>query len=153
LFDADGDGKADLCAWSRAPDGLRGELWFAPGRDPASGRALAALPGDLAAPGCNPAITLTRVGPAMVVLDFDPRCGARAREHGARWVAAFRLVPSGPPELGLEIRLGVPAEGEALSVAVDGKDRDGDGRGDLTVTVSLAGAPRPLPGGGSAAAV
>jgi len=153
LFDADGDRKPDLIAWSRAPDGLRGEVWFAPGKDPGAGRTLAALPGDLAAPGCNPSVALTRIGAGMVVLDFDPRCGARARDRAARWVAVFRLVPGAAPELGLEIRLGTPAEGESLAVALDGRDRDGDGRGDLTATVSLGGAPRPLAAGGNASAV
>jgi hypothetical protein len=152
VLDADGDGKPDLLAWSRAQDGLRGELWFASGKDPASGRALIALPGDLAVPGCAPSVSLTRIGPGAVALDFDPRCSARVRDRGARWVAVFRLASGGPPELGLELRLGAPAEGESLAVALDGRDRDGDGRGDLTATLTLSGAPHPLPAGGEAKA-
>src|SRR5580692_8334156 len=53
VLDADGDGKDDLLAWSRSPDGLRGELWFAPGSAPATGRAVASLPADVAVPGCS----------------------------------------------------------------------------------------------------
>jgi hypothetical protein len=144
VLDADGDRKTDLVAWSRAPDGLRGEVWFAPGKDPAAGRTLAALPGDLAAPGCAPRATLTGIASSLIVFDFDPRC-PRTRERAARWIAVFRLVPGAPPELGLEVRAGAPADGETLAVAVDGRDRDGDGRGDFTITLSLSGAPRPLP--------
>ena len=151
VFDADGDGKPDLIAWARAPDGLRGEIWFAPGKDPANGRTLAALPGDLAAPGCAPSVALTRTGASIVVFDFDPRCGARARDRAARWIAVFRLGSGGPPELGLELRLGAPADGESLAVTVDGRDRDGDARGDFTATIALGGVPRPLLAGGSAA--
>jgi hypothetical protein len=146
VLDADGDHKNDLVAWSRAPDRLRGEVWFAPGKDPAAGRILAALPGDLAGPGCAPSTTLTRIAASLIVFDFDPRC-PRGRERAARWIAVFRLVAGAPPELGLEVRAGAPAEGETLAVAVDGRDRDGDGRGDFTVTLSLSGAPRPLPRG------
>jgi hypothetical protein len=149
VFDADGDGKPDLIAWSRAPDGLRGEVWFAGGKDPANGRTLVALPG--AVPGCNPSATLTRIGAGMFVFDVDPRCGARARDRGARWIAVFRLVPGAPPELGLELRLGVPAEGETLAVALDGRDRDADGRGDLTAAITLSGAARPAAGGSASA--
>ncbi len=152
IFDADGDAKPDLIAWARAPDGLRGEVWFAPGASPGTGRTLAALPGDLASPGCNPLASLTRIGPGTVVFDFDPRCGARARDRAARWIAVFRLAPGAPPELGLELRLGAPADGESLAVTVDGRDRDGDGRGDFTATIALGGAPRPLIAGGNAAA-
>jgi len=152
VLDADGDDKPDLIAWARAPDGLRGEVWFAPGKSPEAGRTLAALPGDLAAPGCNPSASLTRIGAAMVVFDFDPRCGARARDRAAHWIAVFRLVAGAPPELGLELRLGAPADGESLAVTLDGRDRDGDGRGDLTATLSLGGAPRPLVAAGNAAA-
>ncbi len=152
VFDADRDDKPDLLAWARAPDGLRGEVWFASGKSPDAGRTLAALPGDLAAPGCNPAASLTRIGADMVVFDFDPRCGARARDHAARWIAVFRLAAGAPPELGLELRLGAPADGESLAVTLDGRDRDGDGRGDLTAIITLGGAPRPLAAGGNAAA-
>lgn len=152
ICDADGDQKPDLIAWAHAPDGLRGEIWFAPGASPANGRTLAALPPDLAAPGCAPKASLTRIGAGIVVFDFDPRCGPRERERGARWLAVFRLLGGAPPELGLELRLAAPADGESLGITVDGRDRDGDGRGDFTATLSLSGAPRPIAGGGSAAA-
>src|SRR5579862_8771156 len=74
VLDVDGDGKDDLLAWSRAPDGLRGELWLAPGRDPAAGRAVATLPGDVAVPGCGAGVTLSQIGPRMIALDYEPRC-------------------------------------------------------------------------------
>ena len=150
VLDVDGDGKPDLLAWSRGPDGLRGELWFAPGSNPAGGRIVAALPADLAAAGCNAVATLSQIGPGAALFDFAPRCPARLRERAARWIAVVRLAAT--PEIGLELRLGAPADGESLQVAVDGRDRDGDGRGDVTITVTLTGAARPLPPGGSAAA-
>jgi hypothetical protein len=149
--DVDGDGTPDLVAWSRSPDGLRGEVWFASGKAPTSGRTVVALPGDLAGPGCTTHASFTRLGPAILALDVDPRCPARGRDRGARWIAILRLS-AGAPELGLELRIAAPADGETIAVALDGRDRDGDGRGDLTVTLTLSGAPRPLPGGGSAAA-
>jgi hypothetical protein len=152
VFDADGDGKPDLLAWSRAPDGLRGEIWFAPGKAPAEGRAVVALPADLASPGCNPTTALARIGAGMASFDFDPRCAGRAREKSARWIAVFRAKSGGAPELGLELRVAPLAEGETLAIALDGRDRDGDGRGDVTAAITLSGAPKPLPSGGSAQA-
>jgi hypothetical protein len=150
--DVDGDGTPDLVAWARSPDGLRGEVWFASGKAPAAGRTVVALPGELAGPGCGPRASLARLGPGMIALDFDPRCPPHARERGARWIAVLRASSAGGPELGLELRIAAPAEGESIAVALDGRDRDGDGRGDLSATITLSGAPRPFPAGGSAAA-
>ncbi|APR85214.1 Hypothetical protein A7982_10563 [Minicystis rosea] len=151
MVDADGDGKPDLLAWARAPDGLRGELWFASGKSPAEGRLVAALPADLTAPGCSAHATLSLIGPRTAAFDFEPRCPARIRERATRWIALSRFV-AGPPEIALEIRAGAPADGETLAIALDARDRDGDGRADIGVTFTLTGAPHPLPGGGSAAA-
>ncbi len=150
VLDADGDGKPDLFAWSRAPDGLRGEIRFAPGKDPANGRTVVALP-DLAVPGCAIETSLARIGPSMIAFDYDPRCTGRAQGKGAHWIALFRLVAGAPPELGFEVRVAPPAEGESIAVALDGRDRDGDGRGDLTATFTLTGAPRPFPAGAAGA--
>lgn len=150
VADVDGDGKPDLLAWSRGPDGLRGELWFAPGSNPGGGRIVAALPADLAVSGCSATATLSQIGPRTALFDFEPRCPGRVRERAARWIAVVRLAAS--PEIGLELRLGAPADGESLQVAADGRDRDGDGRGDVTLTITLTGAARPLPPGGSAVA-
>jgi hypothetical protein len=127
-------------------------VWFASGKRAASGSILAALPGDLAGPGCSPSATLSRVGASMFSLDVDPRCSGHGRERGTRWVAIFRMMSGAAPELGLELHAGAAAEGETIAVSLDGRDRDADGRGDLTVTVTLTGAPHPLPGGASAAA-
>ena len=151
VVDADGDGKKDLLAWSRAPDGLRGELWFASGKAPGEGRMVAAIPADLAASGCSAQGTLSLIGPRTAAFDFAPRCPARIRERAVRWVAAVRFV-AGPPEIGLELRAGASADGESLQIALDGRDRDGDDRGDVAVTLTLTGAPAPLPSGGSATA-
>jgi hypothetical protein len=150
VLDMDGDGKRDLLAWSRAPDGLRGELWFAPGGNVASARTLAAMPEGLAAPGCSVATQLAQVGPRTLVLDVAPHCGG-AHDSAIRWIAVLRLADSAGPELGLELRLAAPADGESLQVAVDARDRDGDGRGDVLATITLAGAPRPLPSAGAQA--
>ncbi|MFS8066973.1 MAG: hypothetical protein ACMG6S_11430 [Byssovorax sp.] len=149
VLDMDGDGKRDLLAWSRAPDGLRGELWFAPGGNVASARTLAAMPEGLASPGCSVATQLSQVGPRTLVLDLAPRCGARGK--AIRWIAVLRLVDAAAPELGLELRAGAPAEGESLQVAVDARDRDGDGRNDVLATLTLSGAPHPLPSAGAQA--
>jgi hypothetical protein len=151
VFDADGDGKSDLVAWAHAPDGLRGELWFAAGKNPAAGSLVAALPADVAEAGCSPTSALTRIGASLIVLDVDPHCGARARRRGSRWIAIFRLGSTGAPELGLELRAAAPADGEMLAVVLDGRDRDGDGRSDVTATIALTGAPHPLAEGGAAA--
>lgn len=150
VLDMDGDGKSDLLAWLRAPDGLRGELWFAPGSDVARARTLTAMPEGLASPGCSVATQISQVGPRTLVLDVAPRCGG-AHDKAIRWIAVVRLVDAAPPELGLELRLGAPAEGEALQVTIDARDRDGDGRGDVLATIALTGAPRPLPGVGAQA--
>lgn len=144
VLDMDGDGKRDLLAWSRAPNGLRGELWFAPGRNVASARTLAAMPEGLAGPGCSVVTQLAQVGPRTLVLDLAPRCGG-AHDKAVRWIAVVRLVDGAAPELGLELRLAAPAAGETLQVAVDTRDRDGDGRGDVLATITLSGAPHPLP--------
>ena len=150
VLDMDGDGKRDLLAWSRAPDGLRGELRFTPGANVASARTLAAMPEGLASPGCTVATQLSQVGPRTLVLDVAPRCSG-ARDKSIRWIAVLRLVDAAAPELGLELRLGAPAQGESLQVAVDTRDRDGDGRNDVLATITLAGAPHPLPGAGAQA--
>jgi hypothetical protein len=155
VVDIDGDGKRDLIAWARAPDGLRGELWFAPGNKPESARTIAALPQGLSAPGCSARADLTQVGPRSVVFDFEPRCGERARDKAIRWVTVLRLpAPAlgALPEIGLELRLGAPLEGESLQIAVDPRDRDGDGRDDISAVVTLSGAPRPFPTAGATAA-
>lgn len=151
VIDADADGKQDLIAWSRAPDGLRGELWFASGKAPGEGRMIAAIPADLAAAGCSASATLSLVGPRTAAFDFVPRCPARIAERAVRWIAAVRFV-DGPPEIALELRAHAPADGEALQIALDGRDRDGDGRGDVAISFTLTGAPKPLHPGGSAAA-
>ena len=153
VFDADGDQKPDLVASARSPDGLRNQIRFAPGKIPDAGRVVATVPADVVLPGCTPAATLTRIGAGVVVFDLDPRCSARGRAHASRWIAVLRLVPREAPELGLEIRLGSPAEGETLAVAFDGRDRDGDGRGDVTATITLSGAPRPCPAGEARATI
>lgn len=150
ILDVDGDGKRDLLAWARAPDGLRGELWFASGKSPADGRLVAALPDGLASPGCNPSATLSQISATTAVLDFEPRCSGRLRERSARWIAVVRPAPV--PEISLELRVGAPFDGESLQVSLDGRDRDDDGRGDLAATITLTGAPRPLPRGGTASA-
>jgi hypothetical protein len=150
VLDMDGDGKRDLLAWSRAPDGLRGELWFAPGSNVASARTLAAMPEGLAGPGCSVAAQIAQVGPRTLVLDVAPRCGG-AHDKAVHWVAVLRLVDASAPELGLELRLAAPAAGEALQVAIDARDRDGDGRGDVLATITLTGAPHPFPSAGAQA--
>ena len=150
VVDMDGDGKRDLLAWSRAPDGLRGELWFAPGGNVASARTLAAMPEGLAGPGCSVATQISQVGPRTLLLDLAPRCGG-ARDKAVRWIAVLRLVDAAAPELGLELRLAAPADGESLQVAVDTRDRDADGRGDVLATITLSGAPHPLPSSGAQA--
>jgi hypothetical protein len=154
VVDADGDGQRDLIAWARAPDGLRGEIWFAGGNKPQSGRTIAALPEGLSAPGCSARVELKQVGPRTVVFDFEPRCSGRNRDKAIRWVAVLRLPAAGAgsaPEIGIELRFGVPAEGESIQVAVDPRDRDGDGRDDITAAITLSGSPRPFPAAGAAA--
>ncbi|MEP7126499.1 MAG: hypothetical protein ABJE95_36545, partial [Byssovorax sp.] len=150
VVDLDGDGKRDLLAWSRAPDGLRGEIWFAPGSNVAGARTLAAMPEGLAGPGCSVATQISQVGPRTLLLDVAPRCGG-AHDKAIRWIAVLRRVDAGAPEIGLELKLAAPAEGESLQVAVDTRDRDGDGRGDVLATITLSGAPRPLPSAGAQA--
>jgi hypothetical protein len=150
VLDADGDGKKDLLAWSRSPDLVRGEIWFASGASPSAGHLVAALPDGVAVPGCATA-QLSQIGPHTVVFDAEGRCGGRSR--GGRWIAVLRLpeAAGGAPEIGLELRLAPPADGETLDVKIDPRDRDGDGRGDALATITLSGAPRPFPAAGASA--
>ncbi|WP_437724547.1 hypothetical protein [Sorangium sp. So ce861] len=160
LLDVDGDGARDLVAWARAPDGLRGELLLAPAARPQAPRTLAALPGDLAAQGCDPRVGLSQIGPATLALDFAPQCPDQQRAAGAgatRWIAVIRLPGAGAgagaaPELALELRLRTPPPAEALSASLEVADRDADGRDDLVVSVGLSGALRPFPAPAGAAA-
>ncbi|WP_437647168.1 hypothetical protein [Sorangium sp. So ce362] len=159
LLDLDGDGARDLVAWTRAPDGLRGELLFAPAARPQALRTLTALPGDLAAQGCTPRVGLSQIGPSTLALDFAPQCADPQRAAGAgaaRWIAVIRLPgpaagAGAPPELALELRLRAPPPAEALSAALEVADRDADGRDDLVVSVGIEGALRPFPAPAGAA--
>jgi hypothetical protein len=150
VVDVDGDGKPDLLAWARAPDGLRGELIFATSKAPAEARTISTLPEGLAASGCTAEASLSQIGPRMAAFVFEPRCPGRLRERASRWIAVLRFGVT--PEIALELRTALPADGEQLAVGLDGRDRDGDGRGDVSFTFTLSGAPRPLAGGGSASA-
>jgi hypothetical protein len=158
LLDADGDGKRDLIAWAQAPDGLRGELLFAPGAKPKEARTVVALPADVSARGCTARSSLAQVGPRTIAFDFAPQCAGLAKAPASRWVAVARfagapgsankasdLSPRGP-ELALEIRAGALPAGEEITVAIDARDRDGDGRDDIAAKLSLAGTLRPFSG-------
>jgi hypothetical protein len=143
LIDADGDGQRDLLAWARSPDGLRGELWFAPAAKPDAGRTVGALPGDLSIVGCSPSVALAQVGAHTAALDYAVSCPHPLRGTPQRWVAAIRLGAPGP-SLGLELRVAATPDGETLKVALDGADQDADGRDDVTATITLTGAPPPF---------
>ncbi|HVY47599.1 MAG TPA: hypothetical protein VHB21_17035, partial [Minicystis sp.] len=145
-LDADGDGKTDLIAWARAPDGLRGELVYASGAAPGELRTVAALPGELAPAGCTAKTSLARVGPRAATFDFAPSCPAATRDRATRWLAVVRWG-GGAPEVALELKVGATPEGERLTPSVETADKDGDGRRDVVVTLSLVGAPAPLPAG------
>lgn len=149
LLDVNRDKDRDLIAWAQAPDGLRGELRYAPGGAPGSDRTIAALPGDLSAQGCSPRTWLAQVGPRTVAFDFAPQCPAGRK--ATRWVALIRLgdqqaAAAKGPELGLEIRVGAPPSGESIDIAVDGSDRDADGRDDISAKITLSGGLRPFSG-------
>jgi len=151
LLDADGDGVRDLVAWARSPDGLRGELLFVPGANPAAARTIAALPGGLSARGCTPQVTLTRLGAATLTFDYAPQCAPGQGEKATRWLAILRTARPKPadapapeeqqgpaaPYLALDARVRQPAAGEALAAEVEAADRDGDGREDVVLTFAL----------------
>lgn len=146
VLDVDGDGKRDLVAWAQAPDGMRGELTFAPGARPGEGRTIAALPGDLSIQGCSPRSSLAQVGPRSIAFDFAPQCGPGASGRATRWVAVLRFGASKGPELAAELRVGALPEGESLDIAVDARDRDGDARDDIAARLTLSGGLRPFSG-------
>jgi hypothetical protein len=149
VLDADGDGTPDLVGWASTSDELRGELWFASGKNPASGVTIAALPGDLAPPGCAAAPSLAQVGPHAAAFDYGVRCGASG-PRATRWIAVIRFAGGAErqaparPALALEWRAGLPHDGESIAIAVDGSDRDGDGHDDVTATVTLSGTAQPF---------
>ncbi len=148
LLDADGDGARDLIAWTRAADGLRGELRLFLAKQPTDAKTITTLPSDLVAPTCSAAVAITRVGVRSVALDYAPRCAGKARDRAQRWIAIVRAPAPGSadaPSIGLELRAGLPAEGEAWDVSYDARDRDGDGQTDLAIALTLNGAPKPFP--------
>lgn len=141
--DLDADGKPDLLAWARAPDGLRGELLFFSGAARGEGKTIAALPEGLAVAGCSAAASITQIGARTLLFDFEPRCTSRSR--AVRWLAVLRVPALGAvPAIGLELRLGQPLDGESIQIGGDVRDRDGDGRDDIALKLTLSGAPRPL---------
>ena len=137
VLDADGDGARDLVAWARAPDGLRGELLFAPGARPREVRTLAALPGGLAGAGCVTRAALTQVRAATLALEIAPGCPEGQADPGTRWIAVIRGGAGAAPRLALELRVRAQAS-EPLELSFEAADRDGDGREDLAVGFSLA---------------
>ncbi|AKT44180.1 hypothetical protein [Chondromyces crocatus] len=175
VFDADGDGARDLVAWTRAPDGLRGELLFVPGASSAgtlgAPRTLAALPAALAPAGCSSRAALSQISPVSLALAVVPRCPDEQLDRASRWVALLRTALPGSlatPALILELRVrgiigdissaSAPGAGagssprtrESLDVVLDASDRDGDGREDLALRFTFtpaveAAVPPPAP--------
>ncbi|MFO0762187.1 MAG: hypothetical protein U0359_37455 [Byssovorax sp.] len=149
VTDLDGDGKADLLAFARAPDGLRGELLYASGAAPGDLRTVTALPEGLAGPGCSAVASLTQIGPRAFLFDDEPRCAVRAK--AVRWIAVLRAPAGSLPAIASELRVGAPSDGESLLITGTTRDRDGDGRDDISLEIHLTGAPRPLPSKDAAA--
>jgi hypothetical protein len=143
VTDADGDGKGDLLAWARAPDGLRGELVFAASGKAEAPTTVVAMPTELVARGCTTSPSVAQVGPRTVALDMTVRCPERAEGRPARWIAIVMLPgargagAAGTPELRLELRLSPPAADETFGLTVDASDQDADGRDDVTATLTF----------------
>jgi hypothetical protein len=160
--DLDGDGAEDLLAWAAAPDKMRGELWFVPAAAPESRRTVLALPPDMSARACDPAVSVARVGPRTAAVEIALKC-PRAAKEPERWLAVVRLPEgaaapgksAGAAVLGvlLELRVSKPPAAETVTLAVDGSDLDGDGRDDVTTTVTLGGAVVPFAPAAPASAI
>jgi len=163
VLDADGEGQKDLIAWASAPDRLRGELWYASGDKPEATKTVLAMPADISARGCTPAVSVAQVGPRTLSLDVALKCARPGKDHPSRWVAVVRLgdpaaanagfAARTTPELGMEVRVATLPADESLTVAVDASDRDGDGRDDISLTPTLTGAVKPLVAGAPTSAI
>lgn len=150
--DLDGDGKEDLVAWARSPDGKRGELVVAHASAPEDARTLFALPSDaLGGAACAPAVAIALIGPALASLDVG--CAER-RDEGPRWAAAIALPSAasdaGAPESGpvvVELSLAARPPGEALELQLSTVDRGGKAAiaVGFTLRSPLAPLPRALP--------
>lgn len=146
-FDANGDGKNDVLAWTvpapnSPPTAVPGELWYF---DAAGTQAkVLTLPGFVpTGPGCNLDVQLSQTGPRTATLDAAARCEvpllARAPQRALSVIAPGRERP-----VVLTLRVAAPAPEETLELAVDSSDQDGDGRDDvrLIVTAGKSGAER-----------
>lgn len=149
--DEDGDGKPDLLAWAKTPDGARGEILFASSAKPQTPEVVLALPADLASPGCTLHAAFTLVGQKAVEVDFEPKCALKSRDRPPRWIGLVRGGEKAPA-LALELRARELPEGEVLKVGFDTTDRDGDGRADVTATLALTLAAKGKGAGGTASA-
>ena len=137
VFDADGDQRDDLFAWTSTSAGAKGELVFYAGADAPVELVLAKLPVELDIGDCSPDAALKRVGHGVVAALVTATCGDAKERH--QFVAVGRVDRSAeaaarrPPEGRLTATAKAP-----LSLEVSAMDRDSDGLEDLVLTARLA---------------
>jgi hypothetical protein len=142
--DLDADGRAELLAWVRSPDGSRGELMVFPGATPTEGRTVLARPGDAlagASSACKATGRIALVGPSLAMVEL----ACEGREQGEpRWLSFVRVAGAQGDPVVAEAHVAARPEGE--SIAFDGltADRDRDGTLDLVLSATLASPPSPL---------
>jgi hypothetical protein len=142
--DLDADGRPELLAWVRSPDGGRGELMVFPGATPTEGRTVLARPGDAlagASSACKATGRIALVAPSLAMVELA--CDGREQAE-PRWLSFVRVAGAQGDPVVAEAHVAARPEGE--SIAFDGlsADRDRDGTSDLVLSVTLASPPSPL---------
>ncbi len=152
VIDADGDAVQDLIAWAKSPDGLRGELVFVAGREPAQIKTVFALPSDISAKGCDYRASLAQIGTRALAFDFGVNGPCASKQSASRFVAIIRFGKQGgdaqpkQPELAMEMRVASLPTGEQIAIAVETPDLDADGRDDIRARFTLSGTHKPFGG-------
>lgn len=139
--DLDGDGKAEIAAWTLpAPNsdgGAPGELWLYTESD---SKKILDFPAFVpTGSDCQHKTILSLPGPRTLGVDLTASCTTRRLARSPMRALAFvDAGGTGAPRFGLRVAESAP--GETLTFALSARDEDADGRHDYRVTVTLGGA-------------